>query len=180
MALTGTPDHSTATSAAANTAAVDVTAAIADIAGADAVAPMEAALGAFVLMHRANALLTTHLAQNYGCGTSDVRALVFIAGGGDTTPGLIGQELGLSSGAITTLVDRLEAADWAQRVPNPKDRRSSYLELLPGGRAVLADITMVYSSAFAAATEFASYDCLVSAFSSVGGALRTAVDNASA
>ena len=128
----------------------------------------------------ANALLTTHLAQNYGCGTSDVRALVFIAGGGDTTPGLIGQELGLSSGAITTLVDRLEAADWAQRVPNPKDRRSSYLELLPGGRAVLADITMVYSFAFAAATEFASYDCITSAFSSVGGALRTAVDNASA
>ncbi|KQO64297.1 hypothetical protein ASF23_17205 [Curtobacterium sp. Leaf261] len=142
--------------------------------------PMTQALGAFVLMHRANALVTASLAQQYGCGVSDMRALVFIAGGGDTTPSAIGRELGLSSGAITTLVDRLENADWAQRVPNPHDRRSSYLELRSGGRTVLEQITAVYAAAFTAATNDAaapaSFDCLMRAFTNVGTALRATID----
>ncbi|WP_156364203.1 MarR family winged helix-turn-helix transcriptional regulator [Curtobacterium sp. Leaf261] len=144
---------------------------------------MSEALGAFVLMHRANALVTVQLAQQYGCGVTDMRALVFIAGGGDTTPGSIGRELGLSSGATTTLVDRLESADWAHRVPNPHDRRSSYLELRPGGRAVLEEITAIYAAAFTAATDGAaspaSFDGLTSAFTSVGAALRATVDRGS-
>lgn len=134
---------------------------------------LQSALNAFVMMHRANALLTAQLAQRHQCSVSDMRALVFIAGGGDTTPGVIGKELGLSTGAITTLVDRLEAAGWAHRVPNPHDRRSSYLEALPGGRDVLAEITAVYQDAFTAATATdTSYDELTTAFASLGNALR--------
>lgn len=136
---------------------------------------MQTSLEAFVLMHRANALLTARLAQQHRCGVSDIRALVFIAGGGDTTPGAIGKELALSTGAITSLVDRLESAGWAHRVPNPNDRRSSYLELLDNGRDVLEGIAEIYQDAFTTATtDGASFTCLTTAFSSVSKAIRHA------
>lgn len=40
------------------------------------------------------------------------------------TPGQLAQETGLTTGAITGIVDRLEKAGYARREPNPKDRRS--------------------------------------------------------
>jgi hypothetical protein len=41
----------------------------------------------------------------------------------------LGDRLLLSSGAVTMLIDRLERAGLVARVPNPRDRRSTLLEL---------------------------------------------------
>jgi MarR family transcriptional regulator, organic hydroperoxide resistance regulator len=43
-------------------------------------------------------------------------------------------QLGLSAGGASKLVDRIEAAGYCRRRPNPGDRRSSLLELTPVGR----------------------------------------------
>lgn len=43
---------------------------------------------------------------------------------GDATPKQLAEATGLSTGAITGIVDRLERAGYAKREPNPADRRS--------------------------------------------------------
>ena len=39
--------------------------------------------------------------------------------------GRLGERLSMSPGAVTALVDRLEKKGYAERIPNPKDRRSA-------------------------------------------------------
>ncbi len=46
------------------------------------------------------------------------------------TAGRLAQETGLTTGAITGIVDRLEKAGFARREPNPDDRRSVLIRAL--------------------------------------------------
>jgi MarR family transcriptional regulator, organic hydroperoxide resistance regulator len=50
----------------------------------------------------------------------------------------ITNELGITTGGTSKLVDRIEASGYCRRLPNPDDRRSSLLELTEAGRRVLA------------------------------------------
>jgi DNA-binding MarR family transcriptional regulator len=50
----------------------------------------------------------------------------------------IASELGITTGGTSKLVDRIEAAGFCRRLPNPEDRRSSLLALTPQGRRLLA------------------------------------------
>jgi MarR family transcriptional regulator, organic hydroperoxide resistance regulator len=60
--------------------------------------------------------LVTAIADEPGCRVHDLAA-----------------ELGVSTGGVSKLVDRLEAADLCRRLPNPSDRRSSLVELTAAG-----------------------------------------------
>ena len=51
----------------------------------------------------------------------------------------IASELGITTGGISKLVDRIEASGYCRRLPNPDDRRSSLLELTPEGRRLFAE-----------------------------------------
>ena len=46
----------------------------------------------------------------------------------------IANELGITTGGTSKLVDRIEASGYRRRLPNPDDRRSSLLELTEEGR----------------------------------------------
>lgn len=78
----------------------------------------------------------------HGLHHTDVEALsrVLVAQerGMAMTPGALAKELGLTSGAITAVVDRLERAGHLSRVRDDTDRRKVLLHYSPGGRA-LAD-----------------------------------------
>jgi len=50
----------------------------------------------------------------------------------------IANELGITTGGTSKLVDRIEASGYCRRLPNPDDRRSSLLELTDEGRRLLA------------------------------------------
>jgi MarR family transcriptional regulator, organic hydroperoxide resistance regulator len=50
----------------------------------------------------------------------------------------IASELVITTGGASKLVDRIEQAGYCVRRPNPHDRRSSLVELTPGGRTMLA------------------------------------------
>jgi DNA-binding MarR family transcriptional regulator len=50
----------------------------------------------------------------------------------------IANELGITTGGTSKLVDRIEANGYCRRLPNPDDRRSSLLELTEAGRRLLA------------------------------------------
>jgi MarR family transcriptional regulator, organic hydroperoxide resistance regulator len=51
----------------------------------------------------------------------------------------IANELGITTGGTSKLVDRIEANGYCRRLPNPADRRSSLLELTPEGRRLFAE-----------------------------------------
>jgi DNA-binding MarR family transcriptional regulator len=56
----------------------------------------------------------------------------------------IADELSITIGGTSKLVDRIEAAGYCHRRPNPGDRRSSIIELTPAGRRLLASSTRVF------------------------------------
>jgi DNA-binding MarR family transcriptional regulator len=49
------------------------------------------------------------------------------------SPGKLAEDIGLSSGAMTNRLDRLEAADLIRRLPDPDDRRALQVELTEAG-----------------------------------------------
>jgi len=58
----------------------------------------------------------------------------------------IAEELSITVGGTSKLVDRIETAGYCVRRANPGDRRSSIIELTPAGRRVLAKATKVFES----------------------------------
>ena len=56
------------------------------------------------------------------------------------------QPLMVTSGGLTNRIDRLEAAGWLVRAPNPDDRRGVFLELTPSGRELVDRVTAAYLS----------------------------------
>jgi DNA-binding MarR family transcriptional regulator len=70
--------------------------------------------------------------------------------------------LDLRVGTASKIVDRYAAAGWVERIPNPDDRRSSWIVLTDAGAKVLAEGTPTFE---------ASVTDLVSGLSS--GELRT-------
>lgn len=53
---------------------------------------------------------------------------------GPVTAGTIGEHTGLTTGAVTGLMDRLEKAGYVQRARDPHDRRKVVVRLLPNER----------------------------------------------
>jgi MarR family transcriptional regulator, organic hydroperoxide resistance regulator len=56
----------------------------------------------------------------------------------------IANELRITTGGTSKLVDRIEASGYCRRLPNPTDRRSSVLELTAAGRSLLAQAGQVF------------------------------------
>src|SRR4051812_48206802 len=84
---------------------------------------------------RRNQVLTQMLdeaaADYLGINPTDGRALDVIDQQGRITAGDLARELRLSTGAVTTLVDRLERAGFARRVADDLDRRRVLIEVTP-------------------------------------------------
>ena len=56
----------------------------------------------------------------------------------------IAEELSITPGGTSKLVDRIEAAGLCRRIANPDDRRSHLVELTPAGRRLLAKATRTF------------------------------------
>jgi DNA-binding MarR family transcriptional regulator len=69
------------------------------------------------------------LARHAGISGTDLDALEHLEADGPLTQRDLGERLSITSGAVTMLVDRLEAAGWVARRPHPTDRRYTLLEL---------------------------------------------------
>src|SRR5690348_4151309 len=68
-------------------------------------------------------LLSQSVADRLGIGSSDLESLGFLSRDRAMTAGRLAQLTGLTTGAITGLVDRLERAGYVRREPDPHDRR---------------------------------------------------------
>ena len=71
------------------------------------------------------------VAIRFGLSESDVEALEVLLDTGAATAGRLSELMGLSSGAVTRVIDRLEQAGYVKRVPDPADRRRVVVELVP-------------------------------------------------
>jgi DNA-binding MarR family transcriptional regulator len=94
---------------------------------------------------RRNQVLTQMLdeaaAVYLGINTTDGRAIDLIdQAGGRITAGELARELRLSTGAVTTIVDRLEKAGYARRVADPDDRRRVLIEVTAKVRRLSEEI----------------------------------------
>ncbi len=86
----------------------------------------------------------------HGMHPSDARFLFLLAAadGEGVTPKQATEDLELSTGAMTSLIDRLERRGQIERHPNPQDRRSVIVHLTPAGSAVARSFGEVYAAAF--------------------------------
>jgi DNA-binding MarR family transcriptional regulator len=85
-------------------------------------------------LRRASAVGVLHsqaVARHAGLSSSDLECLDLILMGGPATAGQIGQRTGLTSGAVTGLIDRLEAQGFVRRTADAHDRRKVLVEARP-------------------------------------------------
>jgi DNA-binding MarR family transcriptional regulator len=70
-------------------------------------------------------------AARLGISPGDLRCLNVIQNAGGITAGELAREVGVTTGAVTGTIDRLEKVGYAKRVPDPADRRRVRLEITP-------------------------------------------------
>jgi DNA-binding MarR family transcriptional regulator len=71
------------------------------------------------------------VADHLGMNRTDMRCIDLIDQAGGMTAGELARAAGLTSGAVTAVVDRLERAGMARRVADPSDRRRVRIEATP-------------------------------------------------
>jgi DNA-binding MarR family transcriptional regulator len=86
-----------------------------------------------VLFHEA-------VARRMGLSAADHKALGLITRAGRLTAGELAVETGLSPGAVTGLLDRLEEAGYVRRERDAKDRRRILVAVVPEKRSDLGEI----------------------------------------
>ncbi len=70
-------------------------------------------------------------AERFGVNRTDLRVLGALSRRGPMSAGQLAEACGLSPGAMTTAIDRLERAGYARRVRDLADRRSVLVEITP-------------------------------------------------
>ena len=79
----------------------------------------------------ASIFFNARAAEQVGLGLTDMQLLHLLMLDGPATPGSLAARSGLSSGGVTVALDRLAQAGYIRREPNPRDRRSFLIRLLP-------------------------------------------------
>ncbi|HEY7702636.1 MAG TPA: MarR family transcriptional regulator [Candidatus Limnocylindrales bacterium] len=81
------------------------------------------------------------VALRFGLSESDIEALEVLIDSGAATAGKLSDLMGLTTGAVTRVIDRLEQAGYVRRVPDPADRRRVIVEIVPE-RVAAVEATM--------------------------------------
>nr|WP_240896116.1 MarR family transcriptional regulator [Kineococcus siccus] len=89
--------------------------------------------------------VTAAFVARHGMHPTDVQALTRVLRAQEQadpmTAGALARALGLTSGSVTAVVDRLERAGHVRRVRDPQDRRKVLLESTPAGSALADSFT---------------------------------------
>jgi DNA-binding MarR family transcriptional regulator len=91
-----------------------------------------AQLGGHIPRMGAQSVITSQtVADRFGLHTTDLECLDLIRVLKDPTAGELAKATGLTSGAVTALIDRLEKAGYAERIADPGDRRRVHVRIKP-------------------------------------------------
>lgn len=95
-------------------------------------------------LHNAVDTLNQRVADQLGVHRTDLRCIDVLSREHPMTAGRLAEVSGLTTGAVTAVIDRLEAAGYAYRVPDPNDRRRVLVEpterVAEIGRRVYGDL----------------------------------------
>jgi DNA-binding MarR family transcriptional regulator len=86
-------------------------------------------------------IVSQTVASRFGLNTSDLECLDLIQLEGSASAGRLAAVTGLSSGATTALIDRLERAGYVERFDDPADRRRVLVRIRKGS---IDEIARVY------------------------------------
>ncbi|MBV8954450.1 MAG: MarR family transcriptional regulator [Solirubrobacterales bacterium] len=89
---------------------------------------------------RATAIVDDLASELMGINQTDGRALDLLDQHGRMSAGELARASGLSTGAVTAVVDRLERSGYAQRVPDPQDRRRVLVEMTAKAKATTEEL----------------------------------------
>lgn len=86
-------------------------------------------------------IVSQTVAARFGLNTTDLEGLDLIQLRGQVSAGQLATATGLTSGAVTALIDRLERAGYVERVDDPADRRRVLVRIREGA---IVEIAKVY------------------------------------
>jgi MarR family 2-MHQ and catechol resistance regulon transcriptional repressor len=81
-----------------------------------------------------------------GLGLSDFAVLEMLLHKGPLPVNTIGRKIMLTSGSITTAIDRLEKKRFVRRQACPDDRRVTFVQLTPTGRRLIEKVFKVHAA----------------------------------
>ncbi len=97
-------------------------------------------------------MFSAEIAAKFGLGSSDLEYLDIVSMRGRLTAGELAEATGLTSGAVTGIIDRLERAGFARRERDAEDRRRVFVTARPDGLARLWEHYRPMSEAIAELT----------------------------
>ena len=80
------------------------------------------------------------VAERLGLNVTDIECLGLLFHKGLATPSELAKHTGLSSGATTAMLDRLEKSGLIERRPNPEDRRGTLICIVKSGAERVAPL----------------------------------------
>jgi DNA-binding MarR family transcriptional regulator len=84
------------------------------------------------------------IAERAGVHPTDFEALDALDWTGPITAGELARRIGVTSGAVTGVIDRLERGGWVRRTSDPGDRRRVVVEILPGPAERIEQMLVVF------------------------------------
>lgn len=120
-------------------------------------------VGRHVRRMGAQSIITSQVvADRFGLHTTDLECLDLIYLRKDVTAGELAKATGLTSGAVTALVDRLEAAGYVERAADPADRRRVLVRIKPDAiKPIEAAYAPIQGQMFALWSTFSERDLRV-------------------
>ncbi len=119
-------------------------------------APKNSGIHLWLVLMKAHRALSRHAMRSIepsGLGFSDFAVLEVLLNKGPQKVNDIGRRVDLTSGSITTAVDRLEKRGLVVRGLDDEDRRSRIVRLTPVGRARIAEVFAEHAAALEVASK---------------------------
>jgi DNA-binding MarR family transcriptional regulator len=82
-------------------------------------------------MIQSNLMFKNAIASKMNLNITDTECLDFLVQTGSSTAGDLARVTGLTTGAVTSVIDRLEKGEFVKRERNPDDRRKVMVVLIP-------------------------------------------------
>ncbi len=103
--------------------------------------------------HRSLVLHAARSLQNTEIGLSEFKILEVLFSKGSLLVNDIGRRIHLTSGAMTTAIDRLEKRRLVRRGADDRDRRACIVSLTPAGRVLIAKAFAAHEATMNAAAD---------------------------
>ncbi|HWC21036.1 MAG TPA: MarR family transcriptional regulator [Flexivirga sp.] len=118
------------------------------------------------------------IADSHDLGVREVVVLGHLAAAdAGLTPSQLAKRMLIGSGTLTAVLDRLVAGDYARRVPNPQDRRSSVVELTESGENFVQLVNEQLEAVLTAAATDTTADSPVTHLARLANALDERADH---